>query len=805
MSKEIIARKSERGMSTTTVLLFSSGIALASAALITQVRDSRSATRNQQGLDVERRVNEAALQKVSQLINNGLIYFNPTSGCGIAEPQTTGASQDHYDRKSGCGSAVSKLKSLPSAPSECTAVDGVDWRYVVAAPSATTQCKKTAGSAGVGKCESVEICVSVPSKDASGKTVDRKEKVVVSFYEYGSEKSGSGDASVTERRTAILRAQRPGKNKSGLYFSSLKAKVNFGAVEDGNKGLIGKYGATDTCFYMRPATVSHNVGKNLGFAARAPGNVGNYGMSELEPRPDGKLKDEFGQEISHSSLTEKVTASDYAVLTGFRNKLISDYYAGGKSSRGERAEVPQVRENKDSGVRYVSKDRVIQAAKYSGPKKDTYFVGVMPRLGAEGGPEFNHFLTGSKSEPKVWNPALVADYKDGCARSAKSPGADFCTRVDVPREEYSAKLGGKCTSYEGMVPTLKKSPPPPPPKEGEEPGPIPEPPAPALRYSDKSIQVTCSAQWVAEVRSYLNREQAALRNTEGMASPEVLKKETTLAMAVSALEVDDEFVKAEGRWATNPIPGESGPHPLVTAYRNFDLKLKEGDYLDGNTIVHVGKVVEHDASDAPRKVTVSKIVKSDSPIETTKYVSQTCAYFTYFKATEPSSCNFSYKTKDEESYVCRNHDGCFDETTLIRMADGSDRLVTQLRKGEFVYNPVTQKPAKIVKLTIGPELKPLIHVAVGGKLVKVTDTHPFMTRRGWIQARALTTSDEILSGRSRYLKVTSVTLGATGRTVANLALEGPADQHDLHYVLADGVVTGDLVIQNMIDRKAAIE
>ena len=794
-------RKNERGMSTTTVLLFSSGIALASAALITQVRDSRSATKNQQGLDVERRVNEAALQKVSQLINNGLIFFNPA--CGVAEPQSTGAAQDHYDTSGGCGTAKSKLKSLASAPAECKAVDGVDWRYVAAGPSDTVKCNAAALKSG--KCQTVEICVPVPSKDAKGITVERNEKVVVSFEEYSTQASGSGDASVTDRNTAVLRAQRVGRNKSGLYFSSLKARVNFGAVEDGNKGLIGKYGATDTCFYMRPATVSQSAGKNLGFAARALGKTGQYAMSEIEPRPDGKLKDEFGQEIAHSSLTEKVTSSDYAVLTGFRNKLISDYYAGGKGSRGERANVPQVRSNKDSGVRYVSKDRVIQAAKYSGPQKDKYFVGVMPKLGNDGGPEFQHFLTGTKSQPKVWNPASVADYKKVCANSAKAGGADFCTRVDIPREEYSAKLGGKCVKYTGTIETVKRDPPPPPAVPPAPAAPMPPEPEPKFAYSDKAIQVTCSPQWIAEVRSYLNREQAALRNTEGMASPETLSKETTLAMAVAALEVDDEFVEAKGRWAFNPIPGESGPHPLVTAYQSFDLKLTGGDTLEGNTIVHKGQVVDHDQPNPPRKVGVYAIEKSDVPVETTKYVSRTCAYFTYFAAAEPSSCSFSYKTKDDESYVCRNHDGCFDESTLIRMADGSDILVTQLRKGEFVYNPVTQKPAKIVKLTIGPELKPLVHIAVNGKVVKVTDTHPFMTRRGWVQARALTTADEVRSGRNQYLKVTSVTLGAIVRTVANLALEGAADQHDLHYVLADGVVTGDLVIQNMIDRKAAVE
>jgi hypothetical protein len=181
----------------------------------------------------------------------------------------------------------------------------------------------------------------------------------------------------------------------------------------------------------------------------------------------------------------------------------------------------------------------------------------------------------------------------------------------------------------------------------------------------------------------------------------------------------------------------------------------------------------------------------------------TCAYFSYFYAANPTRCTYSYTTKDEAGFVCRNNDGCFDETTLIRMSDGSDRLITELRMGEFVYNPVTKMPARITKLTIGPELKPLINVSVGGRVVKVTDTHPFMTRRGWIQAKNLKTSDQVLSGNKIYLPVTALELGASGRTVANLALEGPASLPDLHYVLANGVVTGDLVIQNMLELKAS--
>jgi hypothetical protein len=184
------------------------------------------------------------------------------------------------------------------------------------------------------------------------------------------------------------------------------------------------------------------------------------------------------------------------------------------------------------------------------------------------------------------------------------------------------------------------------------------------------------------------------------------------------------------------------------------------------------------------------------------HTSQTCAYFFYRNADSPNECSFAYRTQLESKKVCRNNDGCFDETTLIRMADGSDRVIMNVNAGDFVFNPVTRQPARVVKVVIGPELKPLIHVGVDGKIVKVTGTHPFMTRRGWVQAKLLRKQDEIRMGGNRFAQVTSLELGAVGRTVLNLALEGSAHQTDLHYVLADGVVTGDLVIQNMLEARA---
>lgn len=794
--------KGQRGSSTTSVLVFASAIAVASTALISQMKDARKSARDQQTVDAERRVNEAALQRVSQLISTGSIFFNPQAGCRIAEPQFTGSGAADYDRTAGCGSAVSTQGALA-----CQAKGGSDWRYVSLPPNEYFRCEKPAGSLSNGKCEGVELCVSVASKDATGKTVERSENVFVSFFDYKTQLAGTGEATRTDRFTATLRAQRPGRRQgTNLFYSSLNATVNFGAVEDGNKGLIGKYGATDTCFFMRPRTVALGAGKNIGFAAKSLGT--KYTLEQLEPRPDGRLNDEFSQEISHSDLTKEVTTADYAILTGFRNKLISEYYAGANSLRGPRPALEQGRSDVGKPNAYKSEGQVVKGFNYSGPKKDKYFVGVMPNLGSEGGPQFKHFLTGTKSQPKTWNPttAQLEDYKNGCKNSAKSD-ASFCTRVDIPHQEYSGSMRMKCERAEKEIPYVKQSKvtvadPNDPDKTITVGGPTPPP---NKIYADKSVQVSCDPNWVATVRNYLNREKAALNNTGGMASPETLDKETTLDMAISALEVDDDFLAAENKkWKQNPIEGEAGPHPLVTAYRNI-TSIPQAAKIQNGIVEYEGHVVSFDETEEPKpkKVTVWELVPLDRPVETVKYVSETCAYFTYHRPANASQCSFNYKTKDDEKYVCRNHDGCFDESTLIRMADGSDRLVTQLKKGEFVYNPVTKKPAKIVKLTMGPELKPLIHVGVAGRIVKVTDTHPFMTRRGWIQAKALRATDEILSGQKHYLPVTSVSIGATGRTVANLALEGPADQTDLHYVLADGVVTGDLVIQNMLELKAS--
>ena len=815
MKCQLSNRKNERGSSTTTVLIFASAIAVSSGVLISQLRDNKKAAKQETEADIERRVNEAALQSVTQLITNGSLYFN--SACGIAEPQVNGGATG-YEKPSGCGSVK------PTFALNCDSKEpgAVAWRYERSDPSPTVVCKlkeerrnKLAGKAPA-KCETVDVCVPITSKDPAGKLVTKKLPVTVSFVEYAPEKTASGNSLAVDRSFGYLRAQRSGRTTTGKFYSTLNAKVNFGATQDANKGLIGKHGAADTCFYMRPATVAQDSG-NLGFAARA--GTGAYSLTQLEPRPDGKLADEFERPVYPDKLSATVTDADYAVLSTYRDNLINTYYKSAEKFRGARPANEELstsanRWQPSSRGRYISQNQVITNHLYSGTRANEYFVGVMPEKAAEGGPDFQYFLTGSKSRPTKWNAASTADYRSGCGSAGTN--ADFCTKVYIPYKEHKATLNRKCIKVPVSLDSVAHDT-----VEGA------NNPTRQVFYADRAVQVSCSEAWVDKVQALLAEETLALKNIDGLASADKVGRETTAEMAIAALEVDDDFLDGKGKWAVNPS-GKGGIHPLRAAYNSFVSETMTGTgytAVDKYTVKYESdkdisnwvtqttknddgtetstRVIGSITKGAKRSFSIYRIENLGTPIVANRHTSMTCAYFSYFNAATPTQCNYSYKTKDEAGFVCRNNDGCFDETTLIRMSDGSDRLVTELKMGEFVYNPITKMPARITKLTIGPELKPLLNVSVGGRVVKVTDTHPFMTRRGWIQAKNLKTSDQVLSGSKVYLPVTAIELGASGRTVANLALEGPASQAELHYVLANGVVTGDLVIQNMLELKAS--
>lgn len=779
-------QRQQRGSATSTSLMILSGVALATAGMVSLNQNLKKSRENGEQGGIDRRLNESAIQSVTQLVTNGHLFYN--QACGRLEPAKSSTTDNTYSGLSGngCGDIQHSNRGITLTCDNPGA--NTQWLYVWN--------KAT-------KLPEVHVCTK--ASDKNGKAVDRVlKKVVVKVTGYDTPPEQQ------PRRTYLLVSSKPdGRNDRGAFYGSLNGRISLGLTE-GNSGLVGKHAAADTCFYMRPKTIQQARGgaNNLSFAARSSTQkYQKYTLAELEPRPDGPNADEFQQAVDLGTAAPEGYELLTDLLTG-TSGVLKDYYK--KDLRGNRPEsggwiVGNPNAWTPGGGRPFYKADVITKQdflQHSGKQ----FIGVMPNV--PNGPQFQYFLStvpGTSNHIQGWktfDASNAAYYQRGCATSAGDGNATFCTRVDIPLKSYKAAVKNKCRLINNR--TLQSS-------DYDKP--------PLVAYSDRAIQTSCSDAWIATVEKLVAQEQAARAEYERTHPFDQRKEqpETTATMVISALEADDEFIKGEGKWAG---------HPLRVAYTNFASELvKQGNMrvVDDYTIEYLGaqdqRIEEKKLDKDGNEVITYKDVKGEdrkwsvysietlpqAAVEEKHHVAKSCAYFKYYNPESPKGCSIAFATRNDSGYVCRNNDGCFDELTKIRMADGTDRLVTQLKMGEFVYNPVTGKPSKITKLTIGPELKPLLNVTIGNSTVRVTDSHPFMTKRGWMTAKQLREGDEVLSGDKQFRSVRKVTLGESGRTVANLALEGPADRPELHYVLADGVVTGDLVIQNLLQAQAALE
>jgi hypothetical protein len=147
----------------------------------------------------------------------------------------------------------------------------------------------------------------------------------------------------------------------------------------------------------------------------------------------------------------------------------------------------------------------------------------------------------------------------------------------------------------------------------------------------------------------------------------------------------------------------------------------------------------------------------------------------------------------------RTLNGCFDQNTRLRMADGKDMVIAAISAGDLVWNPATKKPAKVVEVVKGLEHKAMYEIGFAGKKVLVTDTHPMPVASGLKRADQVTTADYLYDENGVIHRVTLVEKAKdTGKElVVNVRLEGSGSNAD-HFVLADGVVAGDLHLQRKL-------
>ena len=141
--------------------------------------------------------------------------------------------------------------------------------------------------------------------------------------------------------------------------------------------------------------------------------------------------------------------------------------------------------------------------------------------------------------------------------------------------------------------------------------------------------------------------------------------------------------------------------------------------------------------------------------------------------------------------------GCFAEGTMITLADRSLKRVEEIKKGDLVLNPVTGKPARVKLVVDAPEPYPLIKLGYAGKSVRVTQTHPMLTASGLKKAKDLSLEDEVQGedGLFHTLATIEQLPVEAGQYVFNFELEADSDAEAEHMLIADGMVTGDMVLQ----------
>ncbi len=144
--------------------------------------------------------------------------------------------------------------------------------------------------------------------------------------------------------------------------------------------------------------------------------------------------------------------------------------------------------------------------------------------------------------------------------------------------------------------------------------------------------------------------------------------------------------------------------------------------------------------------------------------------------------------------------GCFAADTMITMGDGSDKTLTEVKEGDYVWNPVRGTSQRVARMVQGPEPKGLYEVRISGASVKTSRQHPFQTRTGIKLAEVLSAADEILASDNTFTPVLGVEHLApvAGQTVWNLELEADTEDPEDHMLIADGVVTADLMIQEKV-------
>lgn len=146
------------------------------------------------------------------------------------------------------------------------------------------------------------------------------------------------------------------------------------------------------------------------------------------------------------------------------------------------------------------------------------------------------------------------------------------------------------------------------------------------------------------------------------------------------------------------------------------------------------------------------------------------------------------------------NDGCFIKGTKINISKDVAIEIEKLNAGQNVLLADGRK-AKIQRVIAGPEHKPVVAFETeNGLSLTVTNEHPLMTKAGMKLAKDITIGDELKTADGKLTAITSIAKKKYTDNVYNFELAGTPKEAD-HSVIANGIVSGELYLQNLMSGK----
>ncbi|HEY0679882.1 MAG TPA: polymorphic toxin-type HINT domain-containing protein [Chitinophagaceae bacterium] len=118
--------------------------------------------------------------------------------------------------------------------------------------------------------------------------------------------------------------------------------------------------------------------------------------------------------------------------------------------------------------------------------------------------------------------------------------------------------------------------------------------------------------------------------------------------------------------------------------------------------------------------------------------------------------------------------GCLTEDTKVLTPDGY-RFIKDLKDGDLVlsYNDTLRiYQAKKIHDRYRLVADTIYHIGLKGETIKTTFDHPFLTQRGWVNARDLNAADSLLTNESAYLPIASIQKRVQSVNVYNFEVTG---------------------------------